>query len=225
MSDKSANHGNQSADIEDDSATSSQEFELSGGLKTAFAFVFGIPAIVILGLLIHYGLRDDVKPSELGLGAALIFCLACLAIILIPWRMFGLGLKKVGPLEFREVISTQKQEQSESVTFLQNQIDQLKAALEKKVGSPVDAESSFRPTPSIALSFLVEKFLRNHSGRFFSPFKVKSWGSEQAGFEQLGSFSSAEITQALLTMLAANRVRTKLSKKGNTLYGVSRTTG
>lgn len=149
MSDKSANHGNQSADIEDDSATSSQEFELSGGLKTAFAFVFGIPAIVILGLLIHYGLRDDVKPSELGLGAALIFCLACLAIILIPWRMFGLGLKKVGPLEFREVISTQKQEQSESVTFLQNQIDQLKAALEKKVGSPVDAESSFRPTPSL----------------------------------------------------------------------------
>ena len=92
------------------------------------------------------------------------------------------------------------------------------------MGSPVDAESSFRPPPSIALSFLVEKFLRNYPGRFFSPFKVKSWGSEQAGFEQLGSFSIAEITQALLTMLAANRVRTKLSKKGNTLYGVSRTT-
>src|SRR6266566_2422746 len=224
MSDKSSNQDNQSADIEDDFAASSQEFELSGGLKIALAFVFGIPAIVILGLLIHYGLRDDVKPSELGLGAALIFCLASLAIVLVPWGMFGLHLKKIGPLEFREVISTQKKEQSESVTFLQNQIEQLKGALEKKVGSAVDAESSFRPTPSIALSVLVEKFLRNYPGRFFSPFKVKSWGSEQAGFEQLGSFSIAEITQALLTMLAANRVRTKLSKKGNTLYGVSRTT-
>ncbi len=223
MSDKSSNQDNQSADIEDDFAASSQEFELSGGLKIALAFVFGIPAIVILGLLIHYGLRDDVKPSELGLGAALIFCLASLAIVLVPWGMFGLHLKKIGPLEFREVISTQKKEQSESVTFLQNQIEQLKGALEKKVGSAVDAESSFRPTPSIALSVLVEKFLRNYPGRFFSPFKVKSWGSEQAGFEQLGSFSIAEITQALLTMLAANRVRTKLSKKGNTLYGVSRT--
>ena len=135
-----------------------------------------------------------------------------------------LHLKKIGPLEFREVISTQKKEQSESVTFLQNQIDQLKAALEKKVGSPVGAEGSFRPTPSVALSFLVEKFLRNYPGRFFSPFKVKSWGSEQVGFEQLGSFSIAEITQALLIMLAANRVRAKLGKKGNTLYGVSRTT-
>lgn len=208
----------------DDSGASSQEFELSGGLKTAFAFLFGIPAMVILGLLVHYGLRDDVKPSELGLGTALIFCLACLVMVLVPWGMFGLHVKKIGPLEFREVISTQKKEQSESVTFLQNQIDQLKAAFEKKMGSPVDAESSFRPTPSIALSFIVEKFLRNYPGRFFSPFKVKSWGSEQAGFEQLGSFSTAEITQALLTMLAANRVRTKLSRKGNTLYGVSRAT-
>jgi hypothetical protein len=224
MSDKSSNQKNQSADIEADSAGSSPEFGLSGGLKTALTFVFGIPAIVILLLLIHYGLRDDVKPSELGLGAALIFCLVSLVLVLVPWGMFGLHLKKIGPLEFREVISTQKKEQSESVTFLQNQIDQLKAAFEKKVGSPTDAESPFRATPSIALSFLVEKFLRNYPGRFFSPFKVKSWGSEQAGFEQLGSFSTAEITQALLTMLAASRVRTKLSKKGNTLYGVTRPT-
>src|SRR5690348_16065452 len=135
MPDKSSNQDNQSAGIVDDSAASSQEFELSGGLKTAFAFVFGIPAIVILGLLVHYGLREDVKPGELGLGAALIFCLACLAIVLVPWGMFGLHLKKIGPLEFREVISTQKKEPSESVTFLQNQIDQLKTAFEKKMGS------------------------------------------------------------------------------------------
>jgi len=207
-------------DSESDAAPASQEFGLSGGLKLAFVLVFGIPAGLALALLVRYGLRTDAKPSELGLGAVLIFCLACLAAVLVPWRLFGMCLKKIGPLEFEQVISTQKREQSESVTFLQAQIDEVRAMLKTKQGSSVEHAES---TPSnIALPDLLEKFLRAYPGRRFSPLFIRNWGSEQTGFKQLDSFSKEEITQSLLAMLAANRVRTGISKKGNTLYYVSR---
>lgn len=221
---KSLNQAEQAGEIEEptsdsDAVSTSQEFGLSGGLKFVFVLVFGIPAALVLALFVHYGFKTDAKPSEFGLGAVLIFCLTGLAIVLVPWRLFGLRLKKIGPLEFEQVISTQKREQSESVTFLESQIEEIRTALKAKQGFVEHQESS---PPSSALPILLEKFLRAYPGRFFSPFYIKNWGSEQPSFEQLGSFSKAEITQSLLIMLAANRVRTRLSRKGNKLYGVGR---
>jgi hypothetical protein len=198
-----------------------QEFDFSGSLKIAFGLVFGIPAAVVLILLVRYALRSDAKPSELGLGAVLIFCLTGLAIVLVPWSILGLRLKKIGPLEFEQVISTQKKEQGESIAFLQNQIDQLKVAVDTRSGAAERIEKEIRSARS-TVPALVEQLLQRYPGRFFSPYTIKSWGGRQQGFEELGSFDKAEITQALLTMLAENKIRTRISKKGNTLYGVSR---
>ncbi len=198
------------------------EFGLSKGSKIAFGLIFGIPAFLVLLLLVHYGLRPDAKPSEFGLGAVLIFCLTGLVIILVPWGTLGLRLKKIGPLEFEQVISTQKKEQSESVAFLQRQIDELKKAFEASPSGVERVEPLSEPHPSFVLPNVLQKFLKNYPGRFFSPFTIKNWGAKRSGFEELGSFSKAEISQALLTMLAANQLQTKLSKRGNTLYGVSR---
>ena len=203
--------------IGDDSPVSA-ELTMPRVLKFGLAFVFGGPALFVMVLLARYSLRADAKPSEFGLGTVLIFCLTGLAVVLIPWGILGVRLKKIGPLEFEQVINTQKKEQSESVTFLQNQIDELK----QSVGTSPRVESfeSFKPGPSVALPTLLERFLRNYPRRFFSPFTIISWGGKQSGFKELDSFSKTEITQTLLNMLATNQVQTKISKKGNTLYGI-----
>lgn len=194
----------------------SEDLALTPGLKIALAVVFGVPATVIVILLFRYALRNDAKPSELGLGTILVFCLTVLAIIFVPWHAFGLRLSKIGFLEFKEVIKTQKYEQSESIAFLQGQIDALKQAVEAKQGLHVKA-----PT-SQALPTLLERFFQRYPGRFFSPWTVKQWSLKHADLKELSECPKEEITQALTRMFSSNQVRTKISKHGNTLYGVRR---
>ena len=191
---------------------------LPAGLKLGLASLFGLPAALILFLLIRYSLTAEAKPSELGLGTVLIFCLAGLATILIPWDLLGMRLTKIGPLEFKQVINTQKKEQSETVQFLQNQIDEIKKAIETGGGSKT--VRSFQEQPSAALPVLLERFFRNYPRRFFSPYTIISWGGRQPAFKELASFKKEEVTQTLLSMLATGQVQTRISRKGNTLYGI-----
>jgi hypothetical protein len=204
----------------EDAIPVSEEVTLPLRLKVILALVFGIPASLVLILLSVYALRKDAKPSELGLGTVLVFCLAALAVILIPWEALGLRLTKIGFLEFSQVIRTQKKEQGESIAFLQEQIDALKQIVETNKGA--QAVEPLTPHPSHVLPVVLWRFLKNYPGRFFSPLLINKWGAKQPGFQELSSFSKEEISQALLKMLSENQVRTKLSKRGNTLYGVSR---
>jgi hypothetical protein len=201
-----------------DEPTVSTAFALPLAWKLGLACMFGVPGIFVLVLIVKYGLKADVKPSELGLGTALIFCLAGVALVLIPWDLLGLRLKKFGPLEFERVINTQKKEQSESLAHLQEQIDELKRA----AGTKLAVESVATPavTPRVDLPVLLKRFFGNYPRRFFSPFTIKSWGGRQPKFQELAFFEKEDITQALLSMLAKNEVQTKISKKGNTLYGI-----
>lgn len=147
--------------------------------------------------------------------------------------------KKVGPFEFRQTILAQKKEASEDIDSLKKQIEQViltqkkeasedidslkKQVVEQKpvgIGLGVESAQSVEPRPNVALPVLLEGFFQKYPRRFFSPYTVISWGGKQPGFKELDSFIKAEVTQALLSMLAAGKVQTKLSKKGNTLYGI-----
>lgn len=192
--------------------TDSEDLALTRGLKVGLAIIFGVPATVIVILLFRYALRADAKPSELGLGTILVFCLTVLAVIFVPWDAFGLRLSKIGFVEFKEVIKTQKHEQSESIAFLQDQIDALK--------QKVEATQGLQVSPANALPKLLETFFQHYPGRFFSPWTVKQWSAKHKELQALSERPKEEITQALTRMLSANQVRTKISKHGNTLYGV-----
>jgi hypothetical protein len=201
-----------------DEQTVSTAFALPLGWKVGLACIFGAPGLFVLFFIAKYSFKGDAKPSELGLGTVLIFCLAGLALVLIPWDLLGLRLKKFGPLEFERVINTQKQEQSESLAHLQKQIDELRQAAGTKLAT---ASVATPIVPSkVDLPAFLKKFFANYPRRFFSPFTIKSWGGRQPEFKELASFEKEDITQALLSMLAKNEVQTKISKKGNTLYGI-----
>jgi hypothetical protein len=203
----------------EDEIPPSEESRLPLKLKVTLALVFGIPALVIL-ILLGFSMRQGAKASELGLGPVLLFCLGALAVILIPWDTLGLRLTKVGFLEFSQVIRTQKKEQSESIAFLQEQIDALKQ--ETEANKRVSEVEQWITPPSHVLPNLLIRFLRNYRGQFFSPTKINKWGAEQPGFRELASYSKEEISQALGKMLSENQVRTQISERGNTLYGISR---
>jgi len=199
-------------------------------LTVWLAIIFGLCALASLALIIFYALRRDAKPSELNLGTVLIYCLTALVIVLIPWKKLGLRLKKLGFVEFERVIKTQKKEQIVDIVSLQKQIDQLKGippigtgpvgerAVEPMAGTPRDVK---RNGERESLLGLLQKFLQHYSRYYFSPSRIKFWGATRDGFHELDSYSKEEISQGLQHLLVANKVRTKISKKGNTLYGIN----
>jgi hypothetical protein len=64
------------------------------------------------------------------------------------------------------------------------------------------------------------QFLQQYAQYYFSPLRIKLWGARRDGFHELDSYSKEEINQGLQRLFVANKVRTKISKKGNTLYGI-----
>jgi hypothetical protein len=220
------------------STTGDEDSALPKRLKITLTIVFGVVALVVFSLIIYYAVTKDAKPSELNLGTVLVVSLIAIVLILLPWDQLGLRLKKVGFVEFEQVIKTQKKEQIESIVSLQNQINQLNQAFEAAahVRFPSSGDASkptglsgeaaqesaqgAQGTKIDTLIDLIEAFLRRHPRDYFSPPRIRLSVASFDGFQQLGSYSTEDINRALQRMLLLNKVRTKISKKGNTLYGI-----
>lgn len=67
---------------------------------------------------------------------------------------------------------------------------------------------------------LILRFLKVFNKWYFSPLRIKNWGSEQSGFEALGSYSTKEIRSILEQLIGEGKVKTILSKKGNRIYKI-----
>ncbi|MEM9937761.1 MAG: toll/interleukin-1 receptor domain-containing protein [Pseudomonadota bacterium] len=68
------------------------------------------------------------------------------------------------------------------------------------------------------LRALLIQFLRAYRQWSFSALRVANWGAQQPGFETLANVSKDEIRVELDSMVSAGIAKTRLSKKGGTLY-------
>jgi hypothetical protein len=61
---------------------------------------------------VNFALNPEtaLPPSQLGLGPLFIFSFLGLITFLIPLEDYGLRIKKFGPFEFEEILTTQKNE-------------------------------------------------------------------------------------------------------------------
>lgn len=70
------------------------------------------------------------------------------------------------------------------------------------------------------LARLILQFLEQYSRWFFNAPRIRGWGSERSGYREFKKYSVSEIDQCLQSLSTANRLRTKTSKRGTTLYAV-----
>lgn len=190
---------------------------IPGCIRWTLAVIFLLVAGLAVSLSVRYAILNDAKPTELGLGTIITGCLAGLAFVLIPWDRFGYSLKKIGPLEFERVIKGQKLEQIRSDTALQKRIERLESQVQNLGGGAGLVAASTRPTDE--LRDLITRFLRDNRDWNFNAARIKRWGAKQSGFESFANYSENEINQVLQELLLAGQVRTRISQRGNTLYG------
>jgi hypothetical protein len=178
-------------------------------------------AIAICLLLYVAYVKDPVhaaSPAELGLSGLFIFCVTALAIIHIPLHELGYRIKKVGAVEFEQVLNAQVAERAEENGYLEKRIAVLESVLEKK---NFQSSEMFRQMNEPQLRKLLLDFLAANDRVSFSPLRIKEWGSTQPGFEGLKHFEVGFIRHILGKMVAERVLETAISKKGNTLYRIA----
>jgi len=159
-----------------------------------------------------------VSPDSLGLSGILIFSLSTFFIIIFPWKDSGIKIKKIGIIEFSQIVETQNKEHIESITYLQDRIE----CLEKSTEGQNTYENIIHEFEEPKLRKVLLSFLETYSPTAFSPSRVRVWGSKQHDYESIKDFSHGFIRNTLQKLVVEGELETRLSKMGNTLYRTKR---
>ena len=174
------------------------------------------------------------SPSDLELSNLLIYLCTLLILIVMPWKKFGLQIKKIGLIEFENVISVQKEEQADIDSEILKRIERLeneylyrKLSFESKenpdtIGSHVNEKNVelLYTNQNHQLSELLLLFFNKFNHTWFSSTRIKNWGSKQDGIEKLANYQITQIRVELQKMVSKDQLKTKVSDKGNTLYKI-----
>jgi hypothetical protein len=172
----------------------------------------------------YAAIHPNAPPSELRLHETALICGVLLALLVVPWPRLGLALKKVGWLEFAQVVGVQKKESIETIVAVEGRIERIEQELERaRSGEGGIAANVTTSVPSAnasaELRHILMMFLQQYGSWYFNPQRIVNWGGKQPGFERLAQYSTALITQELQRLLSQGHVRHKISKLGATLYG------
>jgi hypothetical protein len=178
--------------------------------------------------------------SDLGLTTLMIAGTILTLFALAPWKSMGLSLRKLGFIEFEQVINAQAKERITDFTELRNRIEKLEGSMGNSINSAagVAASKDNAPSPDASradtaepstmdraqdkLGPLLVQFLRQYRTYAFSPARIQKWGSQRPGYETFGTQSASKIRQALQQLVLTGDVTTRVSQHGNTLYKASR---
>jgi len=175
--------------------------------------VFLIAIILSCGLVIGLHIADpqSASPKELGIPTFLLFSIGALLFISIPWSRLGIRIRKIGSLEFEEVVLSQKKEQAELLDSLSQRVEELEARSQPTLSPPATRKQK-------ELDDLLLNFFTKYPKTAFSPWRIQTWGGERDEFKRLRQYSRVTIRHHLDRLLVEGLLRTTLSKKGNTLY-------
>lgn len=191
-----------------------------------------VAALAFSFLILTVMKQPQTKPSDVSAGTIFLYSLGVVVLLVVPWRDIGLVPKKIGEIEFDTVISTQKKEQIDANVALRTELDKLRARI-AAIELSIQASGLSQPLvfPKIEevdgarlakLEDLIMRLLERHRGVFFSPLRLRNWGSEKTGFSDLAQYSKEEVTKALSDAVSKRGISVKVSRMGNSLYGLSK---
>jgi hypothetical protein len=194
-------------------------FSVPGWLRltAAFFLAFGFAGSILLLISYFVGQKPEWEPSEIDLVDFILFCFIGLGLCALPWERYQFRIRRIGPVEFEQILSAQARERDEALHEIRQRVQDLETK-QRVVG--VDE----RKTPPISvdpkLTQLLKAFLETNK-RAFSPLRIATWGAQQPNFGKLGKHNIQEIRSALQSMVANGELETVISKRGNTLYRVA----
>ena len=115
-----------------------------------------------------------------------------------------------------ELEANEKEDQKYLTTEEEKKIEDR---AENEVLNPIEVESN-NSNYDWQKQGLILRFLKVFNKWYFSPLRIKNWGSEQSGFEALGNYSTKEIRAILEQSIIEGKVKMMLSKKGNRIYKI-----
>lgn len=198
----------------------SREFQLPKRV-VALVTLIALPLIVfcVYAAYSYFENKDQyASPSSMGLSGIFLFSLTALICVWVPWSRLGVRITKIGGVEFERILNGQASEHAEEIAYLQERIE----ALEHHVRHPESGVLFEEILYEVPLREALMRFLNAYSEWAFSPSRIKSWGSAQPGFNELGQYEHAFIRSTLQKMVADGTLETRISKRGNTLYRVPR---
>jgi hypothetical protein len=192
-----------------------QEEPFSGAPPTENGI--SIPKSVRIGLLIVCAASLAVTfyvmdPTKLDLTHLIIFLLLGFALCLLPLEQYKLQIKRIGPVEFEQVLSAQAQEHAEDMHEVRQRIEAIDSVKRGRGSDQGDLISRDQK-----LQDLLKQFLSTNKIPF-SPSRIARCETQQPNFRELGEYDKDEIRRALQAMVAKREIETVISKRGNTLY-------
>ena len=179
-----------------------------------------VPVIIAVLYLYRAYISDPLvnhSPATLGLPIILIFCIFLLVFIFTPWEEIRTLFKKNKPQELQKIIETQVHERLEALS----NIDERLTTLEEQVFKLDEKPFRSNPLNSTKLRELIIQFLTTQNTAPCSPEKIKEWGAQQQGFEQLSGYELPQLCEVLRELVAHNILKIVVSKSGNTLYKIA----
>lgn len=183
-------------------------------------WLFGGISFVLLSICIRLYvlyIRDPgtyASPSDLELSTISIFAFIVLLLCVVPWGSMGLRIRKIGVLEFEQVIQTQAGEHAEEIGDLLLRVE----GIEKELRRHDEMAELSENLASQKLRPLLFRFLRENYPKAYSPVRIRSWGGQQKGYESLRNHEQQMIRRILQQMVLNGEAVTRVSQLGNTLY-------
>jgi hypothetical protein len=202
------------------SQQSTPEEEIDKGVEFKMPFVtrlwISIPiGLLIVAILILYCYLifcpNGTDVSKFGIPEVLLLSITILTLVNVPWHNLGFRIKKIGIIELGEVVKGQAMSISEELADLQKQIDDLKI-------NPNNSIS--RNDENSKLDTLIMQFLSKNKTIAYSASRILNLSSQPENFIEIEKYSIKDVRESLRRLLSSEKVTTKLSKRGNTLYKI-----
>lgn len=191
------------------------------------ALLVGAIMCVILFYMFITG-ATTASPKDLGLVTIFIFIVTILGIAWVPWDKLGLKIKKIGVVEFEDIVTTQHTEHKDDIANLYKRIKELEqintnmASRCKEHKLALDHASCpvGKCTSEDEINVLLMQFLTKWPKHKFSSTRILNWGSKQPGFADITKYDITVIRCALHDMVKQKKLKTSISEQGNTLYQI-----
>lgn len=137
-------------------------------------------------------------------------------VILSPCLWLESELKKLQSLpRDNKAISVFRNEDVAWLEVAEGILEKVKKRQSTTARTPPSTASKEK---AIDLCELVSDFLREFNAWYFSPLRIQKWGSRQHGFDELSKYTTKEIRACLEKCDKQGKVKTTISRKGNTIY-------
>lgn len=198
--------------------TQAQESILSRSQKFWLSTIAAISFLLCITYTAFYILDSEqlASPKEIGVTSLMALSFIGFFLFLIPWEKMGLRIKKIGNIEFVEVVKEQSKEHELDISLIEQRLAELEDKVRKN--DPIDGLIETAERPNLEAKLL--SFLTINSPTAYSPSRIRLECRNLPEYKTVSSQEVQFIRSTLRRLVSNGKLTTTVSAKGNTLYRI-----